>query len=257
MDNTGEALAGVLRPGNVGANTAADHITVLDAALAQIPDDRRHGTPVLARTDSAGGTKGFLSHLRALRARGVHTSFSAGHPVTEPVRRAIRTLPDEVWHPALEQDGTLRAGAEVAGLTGVIDLDGYPDGTRIIVRRERPHPGARLSLFDLDEGMRHQVFLADIPPAAKARCNTWRSATACTHTSRSALAAGPLRTPVPCPDDTHDPGSIRPRFATGRLGWHCTGRARHGGRGTSERKPALSLDRRWSAADSPSSPGPW
>ncbi|MFD4956443.1 hypothetical protein [Streptomyces sp. NPDC058451] len=114
--NTGEALAGVPPPGNAGANTAADHITVLDAALAQIPDDRRHGN--LVRAGSAGGAKAFLAHLRALRARGVHTSFSVGHTVTEPVRRAIRTPPKEVWHPALEQDGTLRAGAEVAELTG-------------------------------------------------------------------------------------------------------------------------------------------
>ena len=35
---TGETLAGLLRPGNAGANTVADHVTVLDAALAQLPD---------------------------------------------------------------------------------------------------------------------------------------------------------------------------------------------------------------------------
>ncbi|NEW72679.1 transposase [Streptomyces rhizosphaericus] len=45
----------------------------------------------------------------------------------------------------------------------MVDLTGYPDGTRIIVRRERPHPDAQLSLFDLDEGLRHQVFLTDTP----------------------------------------------------------------------------------------------
>ncbi|GHD92789.1 hypothetical protein GCM10010508_47010 [Streptomyces naganishii JCM 4654] len=45
----------------------------------------------------------------------------------------------------------------------MVDLGGYPAGTRIIVRRERPHPGAQLSLFDLDEGLRHQVFLTDTP----------------------------------------------------------------------------------------------
>ncbi|MFF5676422.1 IS1380 family transposase [Streptomyces hygroscopicus] len=163
LDNTGEALAGVLRPGNAGANTAADHITVLDQALAQIPDTHRHGAPVLIRADSAGGAKAFLHHIRTLHSRGIITYFSVGYAVTEPVRRAIRALPEQVWHPALEQDGTLRESAEVAELTGMIDLAGYPDGTRVIVRRERPHPGAQLSLFDLDEGMRHQVFLTDTP----------------------------------------------------------------------------------------------
>ncbi len=163
LDNTGEALAGVLRPGNAGANTAADHITVLDAALAQIPDAHRHGTTILIRTDSAGGPKAFLAHVRALRERGIHTSFSVGYAVTDQVRRAIRALPDHLWHPALEQDGPLRNGAEVAELTGMVDLPDHPDSTRIIVRRERPHPGAQLSLFDLDEGMRHQAFLTDTP----------------------------------------------------------------------------------------------
>ncbi|SFF96124.1 hypothetical protein SAMN02787118_11461 [Streptomyces mirabilis] len=163
LDNTGEALAGVLRPGNAGANTASDHITVLDQALAQIPAAHRHGTPILIRTDSAGGAKGFLAHLQALRDRGINSSFSVGYPVTEPVRRAIRARPDRFWHPALEQDGTPRAGAEVAELTGMVDLAGHPAGTRIIVRRERPHPGAQLSLFDLDAGMHHQAFLTDTP----------------------------------------------------------------------------------------------
>ncbi|NUK63961.1 IS1380 family transposase [Streptomyces lunaelactis] len=163
LANTGEALSGRLRPGNAGANTAADHILVLDQALAQIPDAHRHGTDILIRTDSAGSAKAFLAHVRDMRMSGVRTFFSVGHAVTEPVRRAIRTLPDHLWHPALDQDGTLRAGAEVAELTGMVDLAAYPDGTRIIVRRERPHPGAQLSLFDQDEGLRHQVFLTDTP----------------------------------------------------------------------------------------------
>jgi len=160
LDNTGEALAAVLRPGNAGANTAAGHITVLDQALAQIPDAHRHGTPILIRADGAGGAKAFLHHLRTLHSRGIITHFSVGYTVTEPVRPAIRALTEQTWHPALEQDGTVRQGAEVADLTGMID---YPYGTRVIVRRERPHPGAQLSLFDLDEGMRHQAFLTDTP----------------------------------------------------------------------------------------------
>ncbi|MFE3214742.1 IS1380 family transposase [Streptomyces antimycoticus] len=165
LDNTGEGLAGLLRAGNAGANTADDHITVLEAALAQIPDAHRHGTDLLIRADSAGSAKAFLHHIRTLRSRGIRARFSVGHAITEPVRRAIQALPDQVWHPALEQDGSLRDGAQTAELTGMVDLTGYPDGTRIIVRRERPHPGAQLSLFDLDEGMRHQVFLTDTPIA--------------------------------------------------------------------------------------------
>lgn len=163
LANTGEAVAGRLRPGNAGANTAADHIAVLDDALAQIPDAHRHGTDILVRTDSAGSAKAFLTHVRNLRTRGIRTFFSVGYAVTEPVRRAIRALPEQVWHPALDQDGTLRESAEVAELTGMPGLAGYPDGTRIIVRRERPHPGAQLSLFDQDEGLRHQAFLTDTP----------------------------------------------------------------------------------------------
>ncbi|WP_455356996.1 IS1380 family transposase [Streptomyces sp. SYSU K217416] len=163
LANTGEGMAGRLRPGNAGANTAADHIAVLDDALAQIPDAHRHGTDILVRTDSAGSAKSFLTHVRDLRTRGIRTFFSVGYAVTEPVRRAIRALPAQVWHPARDQDGTLRESAEVAELTGMVDLAGYPADTRIIVRRERPHPGAQLSLFDRDEGLRHQVFLTDTP----------------------------------------------------------------------------------------------
>lgn len=83
-------------------------------------------------------------------------------PAEAPLRYRP-SLPEALWHPALDQNGTLRDGAEVAELTGMVDLAGYPAGTRIIVRRERPHPGAQLSLFDHDEGLRHQVFLTDTP----------------------------------------------------------------------------------------------
>lgn len=159
LANTGEALAGRLRPGSAGANTASDHIAVLGQALGQIPDAHRYGTDILVRSDSAGSGKEFLAHLRTLREHGLDLRFSVGYAVTEPVRRTIRALPEGVWHPALDQDATLRESAEVAELTGMVDLNGYPAGTRIIVRRERPHPGAQLSLFDQDEGLRHQVFL--------------------------------------------------------------------------------------------------
>ena len=80
LDNTGEALAGLLREGRAGSNTTTDHITVLDQALAQIPDAQRHGTPILLRSDSAGSSHGFLAHIRGLREHGTSTSDSVSAP---------------------------------------------------------------------------------------------------------------------------------------------------------------------------------
>ena len=166
LDNTNEALAGLLRPGKAGANTAADHITVTDAALAQIPDAVRQSTPILFRTDGAGCTKAWLSHLRLLREENtLQVEFSTGFTMTEPVQHAILTLPAAAWTPAIEADGDPRNGADVAELTGVLPrrlLAEYPTGMRVIVRRERPHPGARLTFTDLD-GWRFQAFATDTP----------------------------------------------------------------------------------------------
>jgi DDE family transposase len=161
LDNTREALAGLLRPGNAGSNTTADHITVLDRALAQIPDQYRYGTPILIRSDSAGCTHGLLAHIRSLREQEVDARFSVGVAITEDVRTAIVQAAD--WIPAIDADGQIREGAQIAEITGLVPDGNYPAGTRFIVRRERPHPGAQLSLFDTVEGMRHQVMATDTP----------------------------------------------------------------------------------------------
>jgi hypothetical protein len=160
VDATNDAVAGVLRPGNAGSNTAADHIAVLDAALAQLPIRTRKADPengewMLARADSAGCTHGFLD---ALRERGLE--FSVGFPMDEPVREAVLALPETAWTGAIRQDMEVREGAEVAEITGSLDLSAWPAGTRAIVRREEPHPGAQLSFTDVD-GHRFQVFICD------------------------------------------------------------------------------------------------
>ena len=162
LDNTGEALAGLLREGRAGSNTTTDHITVLDQALAQIPDAHRHGTAILLRSDSAGSSHGFLAHIRGLREQHLDIRFSVGAAITEPVREAIRTATG--WVPAIDTDGDLREHAEVCEITGLFDAAGWPPGTRFLVRRERPHPGAQLSLFDTIEGWRHQIVATDTPP---------------------------------------------------------------------------------------------
>jgi hypothetical protein len=117
---------------------------------------------VLIRTDGAGSTHGFLAHIRSLREHGIDARFSVGAAITAPVRAAIEQATD--WIPAIDADGGLRDGAEICEITGLVDTGGFPAGTRLIVRRERPHPGAQLSLFDTVNGMRHQLVATDTPP---------------------------------------------------------------------------------------------
>jgi hypothetical protein len=166
LDNTNEALAGIQRPGNAGANTAADHIEVTDLAVAQLPDGYRYGVPILFRADGAGASKQWLAHLRGLRdERGLDVSFSVGFTMTARVQEAILALPEQAWTPAIEADGELRDGADVAELTGLLPhltANGWPAGMRVIVRRERPHPGAQLRFTDVD-GYRFQAFATDTP----------------------------------------------------------------------------------------------
>jgi hypothetical protein len=160
-DGAGEALAGILRPGNAGSNTAQDHLEVLDLALAQLPK-AAWDQPILVRADTAGATHGFTDHLRQ---RGIR--FSISLPADERVRQAVLAVPDAAWMPATDADGQARSSAEVAELHA-LDLAGWPPGTRAVCRREDPHPGAQLSFTDAD-GHRFQVFISDQPDPDLAR----------------------------------------------------------------------------------------
>lgn len=153
-EETGEHLAAVLRPGNAGANDAQDHIAVLDRALAQLPE-APWDFSILARADAAGSTHAFAAALRERRIR-----FSLGYAVTERVGQAALSLPKRRWKPALDADGRPREGAWVAELTDRVDLSAWPQDTRLICRRERPHPGAQLRFSD-PEGHRYQCFITD------------------------------------------------------------------------------------------------
>lgn len=161
----GEALAGLLRKGNAGSNTAADHVTVLDQALDSLPADRRpdpdaEGAPaVVVRCDTAGATHKFA---QACRDRGV--GFSFGFPVDARVWDAVDTLNlAEGWYPAIDAGGEIRDGAWVAEATSLVNLCTWPAGTRLVLRKERPHPGAQLRFTDID-GMRITAFITDTAP---------------------------------------------------------------------------------------------
>jgi hypothetical protein len=174
----GEALAGLLRDGSAGSNTAEDHITVLGMALASLPSYARprrvettdpatgdtticwEGPRLLARSDSAGATHRFAE---ACVQHGIEFSF--GFPVDFRVQGIVDAIPESCWHPALatgEADNAIREGAWVAEATGIIDLSTWPPGSRLILRKERPHPGAQLTFADAD-GMRVTAFLTNTP----------------------------------------------------------------------------------------------
>ena len=179
-DGTGEALALRLRPGNAGSNTAADHIAITRDALAALPSisASRPGRKVLIRADGGGGTKEFLGWLTR---RGV--SYSIGFTLPDRMPVLYQGVPEQAWQAAVDADGDVRDGAGVVDLTGVLrfqgHLDGWPAGMRVIVRRERPHPGAQLRFDDVDgyrltafatNAVRGQLAVLELRHRRRARC---------------------------------------------------------------------------------------
>jgi hypothetical protein len=143
-EGSGEPLAFLLRAGNAGSNTAADRIGAARLGLAQLP--RRLRRRVLIRADSGGGTQDFLAWVTA---PGRRLAYSVGFTITDDVQAAILAIPAAAWAPAYNADGQVRPGAWVAEITGMLDLAKWPAGMRVIVRKERPHPGAQLRFTDI------------------------------------------------------------------------------------------------------------
>jgi len=155
LDESEEFLAGLLRSGNAGSNTACDHIAVVERALSQLPDEACSDWSILVRADVGGATHDLVDRLRDTKIR-----FSVGYELTEPVKEAILNLPQSAWEKATDGEQEPREGAWVAELTDAVNLAPWPEGTRLICRRERPHPGAQLSFSDHD-GHRFTCFLTD------------------------------------------------------------------------------------------------
>jgi hypothetical protein len=179
VGGNGEPVAELLRPGKAGSNTAADHVAAFDAALAQAPAplrarDADGRLAVLVRTDAAGATKEFAAHLHR---HGVEFSVGAslGH---FDIAAALTLLPKAAWTPAYQarkpraaEHGVqieARDGAWVAEATGVVDMSSWPPDTRLVLRKERPHPGAQLRITDAD-GLRITGFLTNTAPGGPAR----------------------------------------------------------------------------------------
>jgi hypothetical protein len=215
-DGTGEALAGILRPGNAGSNTAQDHLDVLAMALLALPKKVRAG-PILVRADSAGATHAFVDDI--VRRKLL---FSIGLAIDADVKAAILAAPPGAWQPATDAGGRPRAGAGVCELSW-LDLSGWPAGTRAICRRERPHPGARHKMTFTDpDGHRFQVLITNQhdpdPPG-------WRPATGPTPGWRTASAAARPPACATSPSATSTPTTSGSPWSVSRRRW-CAGRRR-------------------------------
>jgi hypothetical protein len=163
---SGEPLSVLLRPGNAGSNTAADHIRVLRNALRQVPGHRpgrRVGRKILVRIDGAGATHELLDWIV-----GQRLSYSIGFGLPDSIADILAAIPKKVWQPAYNSDGAPREGAWVAEVSDLLDLSSWPAGMRVIVRKERPHPGAQLRLTDAD-GLRLTAFATNTRPGGPGR----------------------------------------------------------------------------------------
>jgi Transposase DDE domain group 1 len=166
-DNTNEPLAAMLRPGNAAPNDTDDHLELLEQAVRVVPAEYALGHeegddpelvvhPILVRADSAGATHRFVAALA-----DANFDYSIGFPISASVRDALLLAQEEDWVRATESDGGIRAGAEVIELSELYEVKGWPADMRVICRRERPHPGAQLSLFDTHAGWRHTCFITN------------------------------------------------------------------------------------------------
>jgi hypothetical protein len=188
-DNTGEPLAGMLRPGSAGSNTAADHITVLGAAIAALPPKYRRR--LMVTCDGAGASHDLIAHLDKLARRPGHQLiYSAGWVLGQREKDAITQVPEQAWQVAVDHRGEVRERraddactergcahcgcwveeAHVTELTALLrqgragnQLASWPATMRVFARRERPHPGAQLTLFEADDGWRYSLWVTNLP----------------------------------------------------------------------------------------------
>jgi len=192
-DNTTEPLAGILRPGSAGSNTAADHLTVLDAAITALPPSFRRR--LMVTCDGAGASHDLITRLDKLAARpGYQAIYSVGWELGARERAAITIVPAAAWQIAVDARGEIRERradgacsdlecghrrcwieeAHVTELTSLLregpagdQLSAWPAAMRLFARRERPHPGAQLTLFEAEDGWRYTLWVTNLPASTR------------------------------------------------------------------------------------------
>ena len=192
-DNTGEPLAWMLRPGSAGSNTAADHLRLLREAIAALPPAFRR--KIMVTCDGAGASHDLVKELDRLASRhGYQVTWSVGWALSAREQAAIGKVPESAWETAIDGKGQVRERraeqacpnphcahracwieeAHVAELTGLLregpdgdQLKAWPKAMRVFARRERPHPGAQLSLFETADGWRYSLWATNLPAGTR------------------------------------------------------------------------------------------
>jgi hypothetical protein len=170
--NTRECVAMLLRPGNAPANDVADHKSVLALAFRQLPLPL--WSKLLVRIDGAAFSHEVLDHLQQLSTSRRRVRWVTGWAINTTDEQAIALLPENVWTAALRQNGQLHeikgpdsewVSYQVAELTGLRDLTGWPPGMRLIVRRVKPsrRDAKKLTAFEKATGWRYQIIATNIP----------------------------------------------------------------------------------------------
>jgi hypothetical protein len=162
--NTAESLAMLLRPGNAGSNTFADHLAVLTAALRQIPSRMR--SKLLVRVDGAGASHELITHLLSLSSRRRTVLFTSGWMITAADEEAIRLLPATAWQTTVDQDGAVQEDKHAAEISHLLSRAGrWPAGLRWIVRRTRPsrRQARNLTAYERATGWRYSIICTNIP----------------------------------------------------------------------------------------------
>jgi hypothetical protein len=164
LDNTEELLVNRLRPGSAGSNTADDHISVSTEGLRQLPTRRRRR--VLFHTDGAGATMEFLAWITSGGGNAANRwEYSVGHTRDDDFWKALAKVPATAWTPALDAKGQPRQDAALVEITDMLDLDGWPPGMRVIVRREPIHPKYERDLkpYEKKTDFRYQAIATNTP----------------------------------------------------------------------------------------------
>jgi hypothetical protein len=183
----------MLRPGSAGSNTAADHLRLLREAIRALPPALRR--KIMVTCDGAGASHGLVKELDRLAGRhGYQVTWSVGWALSGREQAAIGKLPETAWESAIDAKGQVRERraedacgsrrrahpacwieeAHVAELTGLLrqgpdgdQLRAWPKAMRIFARRERPHPGAQLSLFETADGWRYSLWATNLPGSTR------------------------------------------------------------------------------------------